>query len=235
MAIALHEASSGNVNLFIWDWKSLAYGFLDPPIENEVLSSTGLEEMLASYFDGQTSNQEIQFIGHSMGGKVSMLAADGIDGIGEVDVVQVTLLDPYNAADIVNDQSHSFFVDHYCSIASRIISDVSIAGYNLDNCYVYGADVNVYLADVEMDNWTIIGFISEFSRCHGEAVNYYLNSINNISSDYGGYYWSKTRSNSQNQTAQYYFGYMDYNKELEETNFNTYNQKAVSDFERDFY
>jgi hypothetical protein len=188
--------------------------------------------MIKSYFDGTAITQDVQFIGHSMGGKISLITAEALDNTGIFDVKQVTLLDPYNCEDEINNKQHDgFYIDHYASFISRLIDDVNLGNYMLDNCFVTGANESVYLADVELAS------AFDITRCHHEEVNYYLTTIK-YPSHYGnvGYYWSITNPDDNTLGASsgpyYKFGYM-YSRALEDTVYSDYCNKAVSDYWRD--
>ena len=117
-------------NIFLWDWKALSTSALyeGPPLHNVQASAEFLKLSLNDYFADFTFSYKnpVQFIGHSMGGEVSLRTAMAMDQgcYSTFDVAQVTLLDPYNTADLVNGKNYGFFIDHYASMMSKILFPV---------------------------------------------------------------------------------------------------------------
>jgi pimeloyl-ACP methyl ester carboxylesterase len=232
IATNLFGKSNKNANLFIWDWKSLAYSSLidGPPTYNEKLSSQCLVDLLKRYFKGTATAQiqNVQFIGHSMGSKISLLSARALRKNKILKVAQVTLLDPFNCEDIVDNYTYKFYIDHYASFVSRFPQSVPLPGWEIANYFVLGATINVYLADVKLEN------ICDLPRCHHEAINWYLNTIQ-YPDKYGkaGYYWSITNKNGERllpgNTPAYYFSSMSY-EIYNEVPYALYLEKAWADY-----
>ena len=231
MATSLYAATGKKVNIFIWDWTNLATAslFSGPPLGNESTSSSYLSTLFQDYLNGVITPQKVQFIGHSMGGKVSLLSAINLDEKGVIDVNQVTLLDPYQCQDTTNAGEYNFIIDHYASLISRIYGyDFSHRNYYSSNNFVDSADVNVNLTDVKLS-----GFL-DISRAHSEAVKYYLTTIK-YPNYYGkvGYYWSFINQNGGEIDSQYYLGYK-YERKLTKIDKTTYKIQAEKDTKEDF-